>query len=245
MAEPLLLIPGMMCDARLFTPQIVEFSAERAVHIASLAGCETIEEMARSVLDAAPERFALAGLSMGGMVAMEVLRRAPERVTRVALMDTNSQSETPAIAASREPQIVGVLAGRLPEVMKDVMRPEYLAAGPKRVEILALMQDMALALGEGTFVRQSRALQRRPDQQKTLRQIRMPALVLCGEHDALTLPRRHEFMATLIPYATLRIIEESGHVPTLEAPEATNAALREWLDAPLVLRSVATKATKS
>ncbi|WP_456389810.1 alpha/beta fold hydrolase [Profundibacter sp.] len=236
MAEPLLLIPGMMCDARLFSPQITEFSAERAVHIASVTKCESIEEMAQNVLDSAPANFALAGLSMGAMVAMEIVRRAPERVTRVALMDTNSQSETPAIAATREPQIVGVMAGRLTEVMSDVMRPEYLAEGPKRTEILALMQDMAIALGEGEFVRQSRALQRRPDQQKTLRKIRMPALVLCGAEDRLTLPRRHEFMSELIPYATLRIIEGAGHVPTLEAPDATNAALREWIEAPLVLR---------
>lgn len=236
MAEPLLLIPGMMCDARLFSPQITEFSATRAVHIACLTKCESIEEMAQSVLDNAPAHFALAGLSMGAMVAMEIVRRAPERVTRVALMDTNSQSETPAIAAAREPQIVGVMAGRLAEVMTDMMRPEYLAEGPKRSKILALMQDMALALGEGEFVRQSRALQRRPDQQKTLRKIRMPALVLCGAEDRLTLPRRHEFMSELIPYASLRIIEGAGHVPTLEAPDATNAALHEWLKTPLVLR---------
>lgn len=236
MADPLLLIPGMMSDARLFTPQIEEFSAERAVHIASLANCETIEEMAQSVLDAAPKNFALAGLSMGGIVAMEILRRAPERVGRIALMSTNSQAETPAVAASREPQIVGVLAGRLTEVMQDVMRPEYLASSSNRAEILALMQEMALALGEGEFMRQSRALQRRPDQQKTLRKIRVPTLILCGAEDTLTLPRRHQFMSELIPYATLRIIENAGHVPTIEAPEATNAALREWLEAPLVLR---------
>lgn len=236
MADPLLLIPGMMCDARVFTPQITEFSTERAVQIASISGCETIEQMAQKALDSAPAQFALAGLSMGAMVAMEILHRAPERVTRVALMDTNSQSETPAIAAAREPQIVGVMAGRLAEVMTDVIRPEYLAEGPKRADILALVQDMAMALGEGEFVRHSRALQRRPDQQKTLRKIRMPALVLCGAEDKLTLPRRHEFMSELIPYATLRIIDGAGHLPTLEAPEATNAALREWLNAPLVLR---------
>lgn len=236
MAEPLLLIPGMMCDARLYSPQIAEFSASRAIHIASVADCETVEAMARSVLDSAPKHFALAGLSMGGIVAMEILRRAPERVTRVALMSTNSQSETPAVAASREPQIVGVLAGRLSEVMLDVMQPDYLATGPKRTEIMALIQDMALNLGEGAFVRQSRALQRRPDQQKTLRKIRMPALVLCGAQDTLTLPRRHQFMSELIPYATLKTIEDAGHLPTLEAPEQTNAALREWLEAPLVLR---------
>ncbi len=236
MNEPLLFIPGMMCDARLFLPQIVAFSGERAVHVANLSREESVEEMAQAVLDAAPERFALAGLSMGGIVAMEVLRRAAERVTRVALMATNSQAETPPVAALREPQIVGVKAGRLEEVMRDVMRPEYLAPGPRRMEILALMYEMATNLGEGVFIRQSRALQRRPDQQKTLRKIRMPALVLCGEHDGLTPVRRHDFMAGLIPYAKLKVIPDAGHLPTLEQPAATNAALRDWLAEPLVLR---------
>jgi len=236
MAEPLLLIPGMMCDARIYAPQLTEFSRERPVHIACLQKCETIEDMAQAVLATAPEHFALAGHSMGGIVAMEVVRRAPERVTRVALMSTNSQAEPPTIAAEREPQIVGVMAGRLDEVMQDVMRPEYLAEGPRRGDILTLVRNMALAVGEGEFVRQSRALQRRQDQQKTLRKIRMPAMVLCGAEDTLTLPRRHEFMSELIPYGTLKIIEGAGHIPMLEAPEATNAALREWLNEPLVLR---------
>lgn len=236
MAEPLLLIPGMMCDARVFSPQITEFSTERAVQVASVTNCDSITEMAKAVLVSAPAHFALAGISMGAMVAMEILRHAPERVTRIALMSTNSQAELPTVAASREPQIVKVMAGRLEEVMQDVMRPEYLANGPSQSKVLALVTAMANRLGEGEFVRQSRALQRRPDQQKTLRGIRMPALVLCGAQDTLTLPRRHQFMSELIPYASLCEIEEAGHLPTLEAPAKTNAALRQWLDQPLVLR---------
>lgn len=235
MADPLLLIPGMMCDARIFLPQISEFSFERPVLIACLAGCETIEDMAAQVLKTAPPKFALAGLSMGAMVAMEIARMAPKRVMRLALMDTNSQAETPAVAASREPDIVKVLAGRLPEVMVDMMRPQYLAAGPTREPILRLFQEMALTMGEGDFVRHSRALQRRPDQQKTLRKISCPTLVLCGEEDTLTPPKRHEFMADLIPNSTLKIIESAGHLPTLEAPLATNEALQEWLWGTLVL----------
>ncbi len=227
--EPLVLIPGMMCDARLFLPQILAFSGERAVHVANITGADTVEGMAEAVLEAAPERFALAGLSLGGIVAMEVIRRAPGRVSRIALMDTNAQAEPPPVAAGREPQIVAVMAGRLEEVMEEVMRPEYLAPGPHRMELIRMMCEMALDLGEGVFVRQSRALQRRPDQQKTLRTIRVPALVLCGEHDGLTPVRRHDFMAMLIPGATLRIIPDAGHLPTLEQPSATNAALREWL----------------
>ncbi len=234
--EPLLFVPGMMCDARLFLPQIIAFSGERAVHVASITRAETVGEMAGQVLEAAPGRFALAGLSLGGIVAMEIIRQAPERVTRIALMDTNAQAEPPPVAAAREPQIVGVMAGRLEEVMAEVMRPEYLAPGPYRMDILQMMTEMALELGEGVFVRQSRALQRRPDQQATLRNIRVPALVLCGEHDGLTPVRRHDFMAGLIPQAMLRIIPDAGHLPTLEQPGATIRALREWLAAPGIRR---------
>lgn len=197
---------------------------------------ERIEEMASVLLDILPKRFALAGLSMGGIVAMEVLRRAPDRVTRIALMDTNPLAETPVIAANREPQIVKARSGRLLEVMRDEMKPNYLAPGPYRSEVLELVMDMARTLGPEVFIRQSRALQRRKDQQATLRRCKVPALVLCGAHDALCPPKRHEFMAELIPYAQLRVLEHSGHLPTLEQPDETTAALREWMAQPFVLQ---------
>ena len=120
MPEPLVLLPGMMCDARLFGPQIKAFGTERAIHLAPITAHDTVEALAKDVLGSAPERFALAGLSMGGIVAMEVLRQAPNRVTRLALLDTNSMAETPAAAAAREPQIVRVMAGSLVEVDRKV-----------------------------------------------------------------------------------------------------------------------------
>lgn len=236
MAEPLVLLPGMMCDARLFMHQIATFSVERAVHVAPVTLGDTIEEIAETVLASAPEKFALAGLSMGGIVAMEVQRRAPGRVTRLALLDTNAQSEMPAVAAAREPQIVKVKAGRLEDVMRDEMKPNYLAPSAQRGDVLDLVMEMALDLGPEVFVRQSRALQRRPDQQKTLRMLRVPTLVMCGVFDELTPIRRHEFMATLIPYAQLEIIPDAGHLPTLEQPGETNRHLRDWLTQPYVLR---------
>ncbi|WP_436397828.1 alpha/beta fold hydrolase [Roseobacter sp. S98] len=236
MAEPLVLLPGMMCDARLFGPQIAELSAEIPVMVAPITGGERIEEIASSLLDQLPQRFALAGLSMGGIVAMELLRRAPDRITRIALMDTNPLAETPQVATAREPQIVAARSGRMLDVMRDEMKPNYLAPGPYRQAVLDLVMDMADALGPEVFVRQSRALQRRRDQQKTLRQCKVPALVLCGAHDVLCPVKRHEFMSELIPSATLRILEHSGHLPPLEQPAETTAALREWMSLPLVLR---------
>ena len=229
---PLVLLPGMMCDARLFAPQINALHGERDVHHLPLDGHDAISDLARAVLAAAPPTFALAGLSMGGIVAMEVIRQAPERVTRLALLDTNPKAEAREVAARREPQIAKVKQGLLAQVMRDEMKPNYLTDGPRRAEILDLCMDMALTRGPEVFIRQSRALQTRPDQQDTLRGIRVPTLILCGRDDTLCPLHRHELMRDLIPQSTLQIIENAGHLPTLEQPEQTIAALRRWLEAP-------------
>lgn len=236
MPDPLVLLPGMMCDARLFGPQIAELSADTAVMVAPITQGERVEEIASGLLHLLPQRFALAGLGMGGIVAMELLRRAPERITRLALMDTSPLAETPQDAAVREPQIVAARSGRLRDVMHEVMKPGCLAPGPHQRPVLDLVMDMADVLGPEVFVRQSRALQRRRDQQGTLSKIKVPTLVLCGAHDTLCPVKRHEVMADLIPYAELRLMQNSGHLPTLEEPEATTHALRRWLSQPAVTR---------
>ena len=233
MAEPIVFLPGMMCDARLFGPQIAELSSEYSVMVGPVTRGERIEEIASGLLDELPAKFALAGLSMGGIVAMELLRRAPDRITRLALMDTNPLAETPQAAADREPQIVKVRAGRMADVMRDEMKPNYLAPGPARAETLDLVMDMALALGPDVFVRQSRALQRRPDFSATLKSVRVPTLILCGRHDQLCPVSRHELMAAMIPGADLVVIDGAGHLPTLETPAEVTAALERWLARPL------------
>ncbi|EEX10251.1 hydrolase, alpha/beta fold family [Ruegeria lacuscaerulensis ITI-1157] len=233
MIEPLVLLPGLMCDARLFQPQIARLSRDRAVMVAPIGGGDRIEEIASGLLDQLPHRFALAGLSMGGVVALELVRRAPDRVTRLCLMATDAQADTPQIAANREELIVGAQAGRLEEVMRKVIGTDTLAPGPQRLPILSDMLQMASELGPDLFVRQMRALQRRPDQQGTLRRIKVPTLVLCGAHDTLTPVRKHNFMAELIPEAVLHVVNDAGHLPTLEAPEETTGALIDWLNIPL------------
>ena len=232
MGEPLVFLPGMMCDARIFGPQLAVFSRQRAVTVAPVTCGERMEEIAARLLDVLPRRFALAGLSMGGIVAMELLRSAPERVTRVALMDTNALAESPQSAADYEPLIVKLRTGQTDEAVQAVIRPEVLAPGPGRARVLARMTEMARAVGAEAIIRQVRALQRRQDYQAVLRRCAVPALVLCGEHDRLTPLKRHELMAGLIPGAVLRVIEGAGHLPVLEAPEAVNAALGEWLGMP-------------
>ena len=229
MTEPVILLPGMMCDARLFAPQIAALSAIRPVMVAPLADGDTVAAMAAAILQYAPPRFALAGLSMGGIVAMEVIRQAPSRITRLALMDTNPLAEAPERAKMRDQQIVRVLGGALKAVIRDDMKPHYLAGGSDRRTILDLCMDMALALGPDIFARQSRALQTRPDQCETLRGVDVPTLILHGAEDRLCPAERHELMRDLVPGAILARIDDAGHLPTLEQPKPTNEALEKWL----------------
>lgn len=226
---PLVLLAGMMCDARLFAPQITALSGKMPLHLAPITEHDTVEALSADILRQAPPQFALAGLSMGGIVAMEIIRQAPERVMRLALLDTNPKAEAADVKARREPQIERVLAGGLIEVMRDEMKPNYLADGPRRGDILDLCMDMAKALGPEVFVNQSRALQARPDQQETLRSVDVPTLILCGQEDRLCPVERHELMHALIKESVLEIIPNAGHLPTLEQPEMTNSALLRWL----------------
>lgn len=236
MADTVVFLPGFMCDARAFWPQIMSLSASRAVQIGSIAHADSVGALAQRVLDGAPKRFALCGVDLGGMVAMEVLNRAPDRVSRIALISTTALTEPPHVAADREPGIIGVRNGRLIEVVKAQIEAAGVGEVGHRDEVIDLALDMAEALGPDAFVRQSRALQRRPDPQRVLRKAKQPVLVMCGDEDHLYGVKRHEFMAELIPNAELKVIAGGGHFLTLEQPSAVNHALKQFLDAPLVLR---------
>ena len=227
---PLVLIPGHMCDARLWGPQLAAFSGRRTVLLAEIAGADSMTELAACILAAAPPRFAVAGLSMGGIVAMEVARQAPGRVDRIALLDTNPLPEAEEVKAARCERMARVAAGHLPAIVREEMKPMYLAEGPGKRPILDLCYDMAVALGPEVFLRQSRALMDRPDQRATLRALEIPALILSGAEDRLVPLDRARLMAELMPRARLELIPEAGHLPTLEQPEATTDALRRWLE---------------
>lgn len=236
-SDPVVFLPGMMCDARLFAPQLADLSRDMAVTVAPVTGGDRIEEIASGLLDVLPQRFALAGLSMGGIVAMDILRRAPDRVTRIALMDTNSLAETPQSAAGYEPFIIKLRAGRIAEAVEMMLGRDVLAPGPARAGVMSALVEMAEGLGTAAIIKQTRALQRRRDYQSVLRRCKVPALVLCGAYDTLTPLKRHEFMAEMIPNATLTVIPDAGHLPVLEQPEVTTAALRGWLKRPLMLQN--------
>lgn len=236
MAEPLVLIPGLMCDARLFAYQAAAASRQRTVIHAPVRSDDRIESMADRVLLDAPERFALAGFSLGGIVALDIVDREPGRVSRLALIDTDPHAETPQGAAAREPQIASARAGRLSDVVDTMIAAATVGAGPHRGDALGTIRAMAADLGPEVFVAQARALQRRPDRQDVLRDLRLPVTVICGRQDTLCPLRRHEVMASLIPGATLDVIEDAGHYTPLEQPQAVWAALNRWLSDILLLK---------
>lgn len=236
MAEALVFVPGLMADARMFLPQIVTLGDVWSTQVILPTHGETVEEYCQFVLDQAPSTFALIGHGLGGAVALEVLRRAAERVTRVVLISTPPLSETPQIAAAREARIVAARAGRLKEAMAEEVPLASLADTEWRGDVMSVVVDMALGLGEGVFLRQSRAMQRRPDQQKTMRRTKIPALVMGGEADTLLPVLRQQFTAGLMPYGKQCVIAGAGHMPSLEQPDLVSDALRAFLKGPVLLR---------
>lgn len=217
-------LPGMMCDARLFEPQ-----AALGVTVPDMPVADGMDEMARVLLDGLPDRFALGGLSMGGILAMEILRQQPDRIAGLALMDTNPLAEKPEMKARRAAHLKAVAQGHLAQVMRDDLKPNYLSEGALKPAILDLCMEMALSLGPKVFRAQSLALRDRIDQTATLAGFDGPCLILCGAEDRLCPPERHQLMHGLVRGARLEIIEGAGHLPVLEQPDATNAALAQWM----------------
>jgi pimeloyl-ACP methyl ester carboxylesterase len=226
----LVLLPGSMCDERLFGPQIKAFSGERSVHTIIPSGRSNMAELATLALQQAPAQFALAGLSLGGILAMEIVRQAPERVLGLALMDTNPRAELPEVQSNRQSQIDRVNNGELQTLLMDEIGPKYAGAEPDDPALLELVWDMASGLGAKVFAEQSLALRDRIDQCETLAQFKRPALILSGDQDQLCPLDRHEQMAQLMPQADWQVLPGIGHISTLQAPELTTAALRTWLE---------------
>ena len=197
-AENVLLLPGMMCDARMWADQIE--TIESPVSIPDLSAHDNFFDMAASVLGNAPKRFAVAGLSMGGILAFELWRQAPDRITHMALLDTNPFADSPDRKSSRLQQIEQVFAGSLRELAVESLKPLYLAESNRDDDdLLNEILDMVLELGPDTFRRQSLALRNRADSVETLASINCPATVICGSEDTLFPPPYHDYKANPIP----------------------------------------------
>lgn len=227
----LVLLPGLLCDGRLWRHQVECLGDVTRVVVADLTVGGSVSGMARAVLGAVPAgRFALAGLSMGGYVALEVMRVAPGRVSRLALLDTSARADTPEQTAARRALVSVAQDGQFDEV------PRGLFPGivhPDRIGdegLASTVFDMAEAVGAAAFVRQEEAIIDRPDSRGDLGSIGCPTLVLCGREDALTPVHLHEEMAAHIPDSRLHVVEACGHLSALERPKEVTAALREWLD---------------
>lgn len=231
MAEktPLVLLPGLLCDATLWQAQVAALSDIAQLWIADLTRDESITDMAQRVLGTVPLRFALAGLSMGGYVAQEIMRQAPERVTRLALLDTSARPDTPEQAGRRRGLIElsgrGEFKGVTPRLLPFLIHPDHL----KDPSLVGAIMGMADRVGHDGFVRQQKAIMGRPDGRSDLPKIKVPSLVLCGREDALTPLPLHQEMASLIPGAEFVVIDHCGHMSTMEQPAEVTAAMARWL----------------
>ena len=229
MTTPLVLVPGHMCDAAMWTHQAETLGDIAEVTIADVTQGESVGEVAASILDQAPPRFALAGLSLGGYVCFELMRQAAKRISQLALLDTTARADPPEIVARRHRFIGMAREGRLDEVMAAYLP---LFVHPRRLEdepFKATLSAMSARVGEAAFYNQQAVMLSRPDSRPDLGDIRCPTLILCGRQDALTPVDMHREMASLIRGAKLVIIEDSGHLTTMEQPHATTAVLRYWL----------------
>ena len=226
---PVVLIPGLTCTARLYAEQIPALWRFGPVMIADHTRDDSMTAIARRILAAAPPRFALAGLSMGGYIAFEIVRQAPERVAKLALLDTGARGDTPEQTERRKIVIGLARSGRYAEV-PDIAFPVYVHrdrhgdAALKRV-----VRTMAEDTGAQAFLRQQQAIIGRPDSRPGLAAISCPTLVLVGDGDEATPPELAREIAAGVPGSRLVLIPRSGHLSTLEQPEAVTQALVEWM----------------
>lgn len=236
-AEPLLLVPGLMCDAAVWQPVLPSLAAGRECRVIDHGEADSLAQMAQQLLDAAPPRFALAGHSMGARVALEVLCQAPGRVSRVALLDTGYLARPSGAAGEEEvrkrqalldvARREGVRAMAV-QWVQGMVHPQRLGDAPLLDAIVAMFERKSAA----TFERQIRALLQRPDATAVLRAIRVPTLVLCGRQDSWAPVPQHEAMHALIPGAVFEVIEDAGHMAPMERPQAVAEALQRWLENP-------------
>jgi pimeloyl-ACP methyl ester carboxylesterase len=228
---PLVLVPGLLCTRALWEAQLTGLADIAQMTVADHTRHDTMTGIAESILAAAPHRFALAGLSMGGYIAFEVMRLAPERVTRLALLDTGSRADTPERSAMRRELIAAAERDGTRTVQERLLpvliHKERLTDKPLVEAVLKMGHDT----GVDAFRRQQMALIGRYDSRPMLASITCPTLVLIGREDALTPLEQSQEMAAGIPKAKLEIVSDCGHLSTMERPQQVNNVLRSWLTA--------------
>lgn len=223
---PLVLLPALLCDAELYHAQAAALAdVAEPLHLNAIES--SITEAAQVILGQAPPRFALAGTSAGGSLALEILAAAPDRLAGLWLMGANPGPSADPEGARR--MNARVSAGEFAPVVEELAARAYHAGGPRAAETLATFRRMAHRAGPGVFVRHSTAMLTRPDRWPALAALRVPTLLLWGRHDQFAGVERAEAIAARVASARLVILEDCGHLPTLEQPQAATAAAREWL----------------
>ncbi len=225
---PVLLIPGLACDPRMYAAQVAALGG-RSVAVADHTRADDMATIAAGVLARAPARFALCGFSMGGYIALEIMATAPERVTRLALMDTQAGPESEEARAARRERMQLARAKGMRAAAESNLAQSIHPAHMADAALVQTIVDMAEAIGVEAFLRQAQAIIGRRDARPLLPRISVPTLVLVGDRDALTPPARAREMADAIAGASLVVVPESGHMTTLEQPQAVNAALLDFL----------------
>jgi pimeloyl-ACP methyl ester carboxylesterase len=231
----LLLLPGLACDAEVWKHQARRLAGVTTVNIVDYGASDSIEAMARVAIEHAPERFAIAGHSMGGRVAFEIVRRVPERVAGIAVLDTAYRPFVPSAEGDREKverlRLVDLARSQGMRAMardwvQNMVHPSRLADKPFIESII----EMFGRKSPDIFAAQIKALLNRPDATAALVAIDCPSLVLCGREDAWAQLRGHREIAALIPQSKLVVIENCGHMAPMERPEEVTAAISEWLE---------------
>ena len=225
----MLLIPGLLGSPRVYAEQIPQLWRLGPVTIADHTRDDSMNAIARRILASAPPRFALIGISMGGYIAFEILRQAPERVAKLAMLDTSPLPDTPERSEARRAEIAFAKSGKLAEILDADF---FQLVHPKRrtdERLRQALHQMAAEAGVDTFVRQQLANIGRPDSRPGLSSIRCPTLVLVGDSDEITPRERAAEIANGIAGARLVTVPESGHCSTLEQPEFVTRALLEFL----------------
>ncbi len=224
------LLPGLLNDARLWQHQISGLAGVARATVADLTSADSIAALAASALSQAPAaRFVLAGLSMGGYVALEMMRQAPDRVLALALLDTSARPDTPEATVNRKNlmQLAETdFSGVIDTLMPKLVHPAQLADA----SIVTTIRAMAESVGKEAFLRQQRAIMTRIDSRPFLSKITCPTLVLCGRDDVITPVEVHQELVDAIPGASLAQIEACGHLSTLGKPQQVTAALKNWLE---------------
>ena len=226
---PIVLVPGLNCSARLYGEQIPSLWQFGPVMVADHRREDSIAGVARRILADAPPHFALAGLSMGGYIAFEILRQAPARVIRLALLDTGPGPETPERTGQREPLLRMARDGRFAEITDDQFPLLVHRRRAGDTALRAIVRAMNEETGADAYIRQQQAIIGRSDSRPDLAAVTCPTLVLVGEDDQLTPPALAQEMARGIRGARLVVVPESGHLSTLERPAAVTQALVEWM----------------